>query len=151
MRSEVSPLEGALCTQFPVSEIDSIFFGRGAAPSRAKKICGNCPVKQECLEDVLSWELDGERHGTFGNMSANERQKAFAGTGPNSKDTCQSGLHEMVDDNVHVSSEGVRRCRACRLNHERKVIRARRGNPSAPADWWDVVEPSARELAGLAS
>lgn len=42
-----------------------------AAPPRvAKRICAGCPVRAKCLEYALA---NGERHGIWGGLSANER------------------------------------------------------------------------------
>lgn len=43
-----------------------------ARDRRAKKICFECPVRVECLEDALEY---GDRYGIRGGLTANERQR----------------------------------------------------------------------------
>lgn len=154
----VTSLVGAACAALPVSEIDRVFFGQGAACNRAIKICNACPVVEECLSDVLAWEIDGDRHGTFGGMSANERQREFGGTGRIRKDMCRSRLHEMTPENIYVmdstelgAARGHRRCKACRQVNQRKHTRLNgKGLVNADAEVsWDELEPSDRELRNV--
>lgn len=44
-----------------------------AAVTRAKRICAGCPVRRECLADVMGWEQHSHRHGVVGGLSARER------------------------------------------------------------------------------
>ena len=41
----------------------------------AKQICARCPVRAECLADVMPWERPGHRHGVAGGLSGNEREQ----------------------------------------------------------------------------
>jgi WhiB family redox-sensing transcriptional regulator len=45
-----------------------------ATANRAKRICAGCPVRVECLADVMAWEQPGHRHGVVGGLSARERR-----------------------------------------------------------------------------
>lgn len=50
-----------------------VFFSESVSGIRhAKQICGVCPVRKECLDEVLRAE-DGSRYGVYGGMSASER------------------------------------------------------------------------------
>jgi transcription factor WhiB len=56
-----------------------LFFPRpgphaAATVNRAKRICVGCPVRAECLADVMGWEQHSQRHGVIGGLSARERQ-----------------------------------------------------------------------------
>lgn len=44
----------------------------------AKRICRGCPVRAECLTDVLGWEASGRRHGIVGGLSAADRDRLVA-------------------------------------------------------------------------
>lgn len=53
---------------FPVSEV-----GPGAEQiARAKAVCAQCPVRDECLSYAIDNRLD---HGVFGGMTPGERRK----------------------------------------------------------------------------
>lgn len=39
----------------------------------AKAGCAACPVRAECLADVLGWERPGYRHGVYGGLDPAER------------------------------------------------------------------------------
>ncbi len=59
-RANCSPLNAEL-----------FFPQKGGSAKEAKRICDECPVKLECLEDALE---DEEKHGVWGGMTANERK-----------------------------------------------------------------------------
>lgn len=44
----------------------------GGSTAAAKKICGRCPVEEECLRGALD---RNERFGVWGGMSTRERRK----------------------------------------------------------------------------
>lgn len=54
------------------SDPELFFPDRGEDADPAKKICADCPVRQECLEAALA---RGERFGIWGGMSERERRK----------------------------------------------------------------------------
>ena len=41
----------------------------------AKQICVGCPVRSECLADVMAWEPPSSRYGVVGGLSAQERRQ----------------------------------------------------------------------------
>lgn len=43
----------------------------------AKRVCRGCPVRVQCLADVLGWET-GRRYGVVGGLSAAERRRLAA-------------------------------------------------------------------------
>lgn len=47
----------------------------------AKQICATCPVRAECLADVLAWEQPAYRHGVVGGLTANERCRLWTQLG----------------------------------------------------------------------
>jgi WhiB family transcriptional regulator, redox-sensing transcriptional regulator len=50
-----------------------LFFSVGARESKqAKKICGECPVRMECLSYAMDSPID---HGTWGGMTERERRR----------------------------------------------------------------------------
>lgn len=44
-----------------------------AAVACAKKVCASCPVRTECLTDVMASEDPAERWGVVGGLSAQDR------------------------------------------------------------------------------
>ncbi|WP_303902655.1 WhiB family transcriptional regulator [Enteractinococcus helveticum] len=59
----------ALCAQ---TDPEAFFPEKGGSTRDAKKVCGACPVKQQCLEYALS---NDERFGIWGGMSERERRR----------------------------------------------------------------------------
>ncbi len=41
----------------------------------AKRVCAGCPVRAECLADVLAWEQPTRRFGIAGGLTPTERQR----------------------------------------------------------------------------
>lgn len=60
--------EQALCSQ---TDPEAFYPEKGGSTQDAKRICGRCEVKAECLEYALSHD---ERHGIWGGLSERERQ-----------------------------------------------------------------------------
>lgn len=59
----------ALCKEtYP----DAFFPEKGESPLSAKRICGRCPVTDECLDWALG---NNERWGIWGGLSDAERRK----------------------------------------------------------------------------
>ena len=58
-----------LCAQ---TDPEGFFPEKGGSTRDAKKVCGSCPVKQQCLEYALS---NDERFGIWGGMSERERRR----------------------------------------------------------------------------
>ncbi len=59
----------ALCAQ---TDPEAFFPEKGGSTRDAKKVCGVCPVKQQCLEYALA---NDERFGIWGGMSERERRR----------------------------------------------------------------------------
>lgn len=59
----------ALCAQ---TDPESFFPEKGGSTRDAKKVCGSCAVRDECLEYALQ---NDERFGIWGGMSERERRK----------------------------------------------------------------------------
>lgn len=70
--SEVEELnwqERALCAE---TDPESFFPEKGGSTREAKRICGSCEVRQECLEYALQ---NDERFGIWGGLSERERRR----------------------------------------------------------------------------
>lgn len=52
---------------------EAFFPEKGGSTREAKRICGVCPVRNECLEHALAHE---ERFGIWGGLSERERRRA---------------------------------------------------------------------------
>jgi WhiB family transcriptional regulator, redox-sensing transcriptional regulator len=61
--------ERALCSQ---TDPEAFFPEKGGSTREAKRICGRCDVKAECLEYALGHD---ERFGIWGGLSERERRK----------------------------------------------------------------------------
>ena len=61
--------ERALCAQ---TDPEAFFPEKGGSTREAKRVCGRCDVRAECLEAAL--ERD-ERFGIWGGLSERERRK----------------------------------------------------------------------------
>ncbi|MBB5632641.1 WhiB family redox-sensing transcriptional regulator [Cryobacterium mesophilum] len=59
----------ALCAQ---TDPEAFFPEKGGSTRDAKKICGSCEVRAECLEYALQ---NDERFGIWGGLSERERRK----------------------------------------------------------------------------
>lgn len=59
----------SLCAQ---TDPEAFFPEKGGSTRDAKKICGSCEVRTECLEYALS---NDERFGIWGGLSERERRK----------------------------------------------------------------------------
>lgn len=59
--------EQALCAQID----PEMWFPEDGGPNGARKICGDCPVKQQCLQHALD---NNEMHGIWGGLSYLERR-----------------------------------------------------------------------------
>ena len=61
--------ERALCAQ---TDPEAFFPEKGGSTREAKRICGTCDVRGECLEYALQ---NDERFGIWGGLSERERRK----------------------------------------------------------------------------
>ena len=61
--------EQALCAE---TDPEAFFPEKGGSTREAKRICGRCDVKAECLEYALGHD---ERFGIWGGLSERERRK----------------------------------------------------------------------------
>ena len=61
--------ERALCAQ---TDPEAFFPEKGGSTREAKKVCGSCEVRSECLDYALAHD---ERFGIWGGLSERERRK----------------------------------------------------------------------------
>ena len=59
----------ALCAQ---TDPEAFFPEKGGSTREAKRVCGSCDVRAECLEYALEHD---ERFGVWGGMSERERRR----------------------------------------------------------------------------
>ncbi len=52
--------------------------GQAAEIDAAKRVCRGCPVRPDCLADVLGWEAAGRRHGIVAGFTPNQRERLMA-------------------------------------------------------------------------
>ena len=95
-------MASALCAQV---EPDLFYPDRSADTREAKKVCGQCEVRTQCLAYALA---NGETEGVWGGLSERERQglpeKHLASHCPNG--------HRYTPENTAGSEKRV--CRECR-------------------------------------
>ncbi len=53
-------------------------FVQGAEQNVAKRVCRGCPVRPDCLADVLGWEASGRRHGIVAGLTPTQRARLAA-------------------------------------------------------------------------
>ena len=66
----------ALCAE---TDPDEFFPDKGSNPRAAKRVCGSCEVRAECLAYALE---HGERFGIWGGLSERERRRLTRPTPP---------------------------------------------------------------------
>jgi WhiB family transcriptional regulator, redox-sensing transcriptional regulator len=66
---ELAWMESARCLD---ADPDAFFPEKGGSTREAKRICGQCEVRDECLEYALD---NDERFGIWGGMSERERRR----------------------------------------------------------------------------
>lgn len=59
----------AKCRDYPPG---TFFPSDGVGVDKARRICGECPVKAKCLEYALAYRID---HGVWGGASERERRR----------------------------------------------------------------------------
>lgn len=67
--------DSALCAQ---TDPEEFFPDKGGSTREAKRVCGECTVRTECLEYALDHD---ERFGVWGGMSERERRRLVKTTG----------------------------------------------------------------------
>jgi WhiB family transcriptional regulator, redox-sensing transcriptional regulator len=66
---ELAWMESARCLD---ADPEAFFPEKGGSTREAKRICGQCEVREECLEYALE---NDERFGIWGGMSERERRR----------------------------------------------------------------------------
>lgn len=61
--------DSALCAQ---TDPDTFYPEKGGSTRPAKRLCGSCEVRQQCLDYALT---NGERFGIWGGLSERERRR----------------------------------------------------------------------------
>lgn len=58
-------------------EMDTTIFypEKGKRSDRAKRVCGGCPIRQQCLDYALQAE---EKHGVWGGLDPEQREAILA-------------------------------------------------------------------------
>lgn len=92
----------ALCSQV---DAEVFFPGSGESNRPAKRICGMCEVRAECLQHALD---KGERFGVWGALSERERHKLERARVQRQRTPCGSGAAYAA----HYR-RGEKPCRAC--------------------------------------
>lgn len=64
------------------AEVPELFEGRQGQSQRARQVCADCPVRRECLRDILEWETGtGTRAafpvGTRAGLTAMQRSELY--------------------------------------------------------------------------
>lgn len=74
LAGDVTWMDDALCTEIGPEH----FFPEpaGASTVRARKVCADCPVREQCLEFALA---NNEAHGIWGGLMQTERAKLRKG------------------------------------------------------------------------
>ena len=84
------------------TEATSLFFtGYPKDEYKAKAICANCPVSNDCLEDALS---RNEEFGIWGGLNPQERFNSYLRRALRDRHSISS-QHSTPHDNTHLASE----------------------------------------------
>jgi WhiB family redox-sensing transcriptional regulator len=87
---------------------DAFFPDRGESPVPAKRVCGSCEVRAECLEYALENRIP---HGVFGGTTERQRRVILAARERESGALrCESRRHLLTGENVLPNGK----CAACR-------------------------------------
>jgi WhiB family transcriptional regulator, redox-sensing transcriptional regulator len=113
----------ALCAE---TDPELFFVEKGGTARPAKRICGQCEVRAECLEFALE---HNEGFGIWGGLTERERGMVKRGMSdipdapvvPAAPQPCHAG-HLRTPDNVY--SDGS--CRTCKLDRDREKREAER-------------------------
>lgn len=68
---ELEPTPWARQAACAGGEPDTWFPHQGGDLGPAKRVCASCPVRRECLEYALAWNI---RHGVWGGLSPSQRR-----------------------------------------------------------------------------
>lgn len=92
----------AVCSQ---TDPEAFFPEKGGSTRDAKRICGLCPVRQECLDYALD---NDERFGVWGGLSERERRRLSRGVS-----VLLPRKHALADrtEQLEVSDHSVRQGR----------------------------------------
>lgn len=90
---------------------DLWFPEKGGPVREAKRICGSCAVRGECLEYAIA---NGIRFGIWGGKSEVERRRILRARRGGPVPLCKAGLHLMAGDNILAHGE----CLGCRRDRE---------------------------------
>lgn len=91
-----------------------------AQEAEAKAVCARCPSRAACLDFAQQQEI---ADGIFGGLTDGDRRQARVDF--DESRLCKNRLHEMTLDNT-VYLNGLRRCRACRMETDRLTAEAKR-------------------------
>ena len=68
---ESAACRGACDTMFPTE----VLWGHDPDYRMAARLCRECPVVDECLEDAMKWETQKGRYGFRGGMTPHQRDR----------------------------------------------------------------------------
>lgn len=92
--------ERALCAQV---DPEAFFPEKGGSTREAKRVCGRCPVRVDCLQHALEHH---EAFGIWGGLSERDRRKLKKGD-PGTVAAVRAGLVPMGDDEDEDAAEAV--------------------------------------------
>ncbi|MFJ1869925.1 WhiB family transcriptional regulator [Streptomyces chartreusis] len=101
-------------------DLDDFFTDSKNGIAWAKRICGGCPVREQCLAMALRAE-DGSRYGIYGGLTPEERAE-LAGTKPRTgrkpaECGTRSGYHRHVKKREPIDDA----CRAAKRESDRRL------------------------------
>lgn len=101
-------------------DTDAWFSEQPVVINAAKRVCGHCPVREECLEEALATK----QLGVWGGTTETERVAIVRSRRPQ-RTHCKRG-HEYTPENTYWRPDGALTCRAC----DRSRKRRRNPNPT---------------------
>lgn len=88
--------------------------------ARAKRICGRCPVHEECLAEALRAE-DGSRYGISGGLTPAERAELVDGPRRTGRRPAECGTRSAYARHVKKGEPIDDACRAAKRESDRRL------------------------------
>lgn len=104
-----------------------LFFPEKGGPGdEAKRICGLCEVRQDCLDFALTLASE-EQHGIWGGLSARERKRIRAMAGASVRPSVECGTPSGYQRHKDRGEDACDPCRRVRNEQKNEWRRRQRG------------------------
>jgi WhiB family redox-sensing transcriptional regulator len=101
-------------------DLDDFFTEAKAGIAWAKRVCGLCPVREECLAEALRAEY-GSRYGIYGGLTPDERTELVDGPRPTGRKPAECGTRSAYARHVKKKEPIDDACRAAKKESDRRL------------------------------